>query len=315
MDQSFQEEDNSSYKQLPPEIKGVKSDLENSLDNIEHSLNLLLRIENIFIDKDNQINELKTELNNLKAAPASFKEEPGYQTLTEIIKKAEKYDCICSAPNSIVEDDENTEIVKRIKWANFLFEILNNPEKLLETNGTEKCKLTDIVRKGLLFDKIISNPGLVTTEKELADTALSQIIKAFQKFENYKNYWNNLQSSLLNTLRQLFKNDEVYNMRALLFYAAQLYSISCIMNEIHSGNTPAESQHQANVSVFNNATAPSQNELGLPASETSLNDFEFQYENAPNEVEMVNFLKKYKPLPFIFINSFYSNRILSDADS
>lgn len=223
----------------------------------------------------------------------------------------------------IVNDNEVTirQQEERIKTlSDKVAELSSELQKIKQTPESFKekpdyDKLTEIIEKAEKYDHICSDPVLVTTEKELTDTALSQIIKTFQKFESYKNYWNNLQSPLLNTLFQLSKNDEVYNTRALLFYAAQLYSISCIMNEIHSGNTSAERQHQVNVSVFNNATAPFQNELGIPAPETSLNDFEFLYENAPNEVEMVNFLKKYKPLPFIFINSFYSDRILSDSDS
>ena len=307
MDQSVQEVRQALSDALSSlkKIEGVVSDNEVTIAQQREQIKTL----------SDKVGKLGEVLNQLKQTPESFKGKPDYEKLTKIIEKAEKYDRFCQNPDSVAKDAENDEIVKRIKLAHYFRQLLDNPKIIFGEDIFKNRKLTDAIRKGLLFDEIKSNPGLVTAEKELADTALSQIIKAFQKFENYKNYWNNLQSPLLNTLCQLSKNDEVYNTRALLFYAAQLYSISCIMNEIHSGNTPVESQHQANVSVFNNATAPSQNELGIPASKTSLNDFEFQYENAPNEVEMVNFLKKYKPLPFIFINSFYSNRILSDADS
>ena len=307
MDQSVQEVRQALSDALSSlkKIEGVVSDNEVTIAQQREQIKTL----------SDKVGKLSEVLNQLKQTPESFKGKPDYEKLTKIIEKAEKYDRFCQNPDSVAKDAENDEIVKRIKLAHYFRQLLDNPKIIFGEDIFKNRKLTDAIRKGLLFDEIKSNPGLVTAEKELADTALSQIIKAFQKFENYKNYWNNLQSPLLNTLCQLSKNDEVYNTRALLFYAAQLYSISCVMNEIHSGNTSAERQHQANVSVFNNATAPSQNELGVPATETSLNDFEFQYENAPNEVEMVNFLKKYKPLPFIFINSFYSDRILSDADS
>ncbi|MBR1991962.1 MAG: hypothetical protein IJ986_06795 [Bacteroidales bacterium] len=287
-------------KKIEVVVSDTEVEIEHQKDNIEK---LSGRLE-----------KLSSELNQLKETPESFKGKPDYEKLSKIIEKAEKYDRFCQTPETVAKDAENDKIEKLIEL-NYFRQLLDNPEIIFEEGTFKNCKLTDAIRKGSLFDEIKSNPGLVIANEELADTALSRIIKAFQKFEKYKNYWNNLLSPLLNTLCQLSKNDEVYNTRALLFYAAQLYSISCIMNEIHSGNTSAERQHQANVSVFNNATAPFQNELGIPATETSLNDFEFQYENAPGEVEMINYLKKYKPLPFIFINSFYSDRILSDIDS
>lgn len=249
------------------------------------------------------------ELTQLQNAPESFKGKPGYEKLTELMAKAEKYDAICRNPDSV---DEHTEMGKCVRKARMLTLILDNPEKLLSAKGSDQHPLTNVVRKGLLLDKVKTSPELVATEAEFADTELFRRVKSLQQFGEYKNYWKNLQSPLLSALCQLFRNDEVYNTRVLMFYASQLYSISCIMNEIHGDNTQSVQRHKVNVSVFNNDTGPAISCLGLPDPNVQeLEGCKFEYTGSDEEKKMVPYLKRYAPLPFIFINSYYSDDILS----
>ena len=139
-----------------------------------------------------------------------------------------------------------------------------------------------------------------------------QNAQSYLGFGQYKNYWMNLQDSLLDAMLQLPKHSEAENTRVLLFYAAQLYSICCIMKEIYGDNTQNTGPHKVNVAVFNNANAPKLGAWNIPSiSDSSMQPYIFTYLGGQDEGPRVNYLKQYKPLPFIFINNYYSDSVLS----
>jgi hypothetical protein len=141
-----------------------------------------------------------------------------------------------------------------------------------------------------------------------------QKAKSYLQLDGYKNYWRNLQNPLFNTLNQLskFKNDEKHNMRALIFYASQLYSIACVMNEAYGDDSVPTKRHKINISVFNTDVEPTMGAYGFPQpNQDLLETCPYEAKNRPNEEAMCQYLSTYKPLPFIFINYYYSDDVLS----
>lgn len=376
--------------------KGKVKELDTRIETIKKEL----KEQNVALEKEKQTLITKNEcleklIKRVQDDPESFKGDADYNKLTKVIERAEKCDDICKYPDSI---DEDTEVGKLIKKAKLFAVVLNDPEKLL--NVKETHNLTDVVRKGLLLDKVKKVPDLIASDKEFAQTPLQDFIvfidspekiskhnnlsskglyklvdgimqinknpglqsatypwlntmlskamenssqyihvqnaassfgnssdlsaltgqvqtifqyaKSYLQFADYKNYWKNLQSPLLTALNQLPSRNEIDNMRVLLFYVSQLYSMTCIMGKIYGDSTQTTSNHVLNVAVFNSTSTPTPGSLGFPSTaEASFKDFTFQYLNAPGEVEMIHYLKKYKPLPFIFLNSYYDNSVLS----
>lgn len=146
----------------------------------------------------------------------------------------------------------------------------------------------------------------------------SDIRKVFEdasrylKFGEYKNYWKNIAGALYNTLDGLHNHDEIYNTRGLMFYTSQFYSIACIMNEIYGDESYSTTRPNINVSLFNTSVAPVQTQLGFPQLDTdALQKCKFEYKGALDEDQKVKYLKQYKPLPFIFIFSYFDDNILS----
>ncbi|MBR1991961.1 MAG: hypothetical protein IJ986_06790, partial [Bacteroidales bacterium] len=409
--------DSDSIEQSEKETAQTNQDYIDAINDACEFLRSLIIEKRKVRDRDTQIETIKNELKeqndaleNVKQTnecleklikcvqdnPESLKGKNGYNKLTEIIEKAEKCDDICKYPDRI---DENTEVGKLIKKAKDFTVVLDDPKELLNAKWA-KHKLTDVVRKGLLLDKVKKSPDLIASDKEFTQTPLQDFIvfidspekinghnnlsskglyklvddimrinknpglqsatypwlntmlskvmenssqyiqvqnaassfgnssdlsvltgqvqtvfqyaKSYLQFADYKNYWKNLQSPLLMALKQLPSRNETDNMRVLLFYVSQLYSMTCIMGKIYGDLTQTTSNHVVNVALFNSNSSPNPGSLGFPSTaEASFKDFTFQYLNEPGEVEMINYLKKYKPLPFIFLNSYYDNSVLS----
>lgn len=146
----------------------------------------------------------------------------------------------------------------------------------------------------------------------------SDIRKVFEdasrylRFDEYKNYWKNIAGALFNTLDGLHNHDEIYNTRGLMFYTSQFYSIACIMNEIYGDESYSTTRPNINVGLFNTSEAPVQMQLGFPQLDTdALQRCKFEYKGASDEDQKVKYLKQYKPLPFIFIFSYFDDNILS----
>lgn len=141
--------------------------------------------------------------------------------------------------------------------------------------------------------------------KKIFDNAVKYL-----QLGTYKDYWKNVSGQLLPALNNLHKNDDTYNSRLLLFYTSQLYSISCIMSKIYGDYRLSTKRFETNISLFNAKHPLSLSKYGIPVSETDLNEYRFEYKGDNDEYNRIEFLKKYKPLPFIFINSYYSDNIL-----
>lgn len=132
---------------------------------------------------------------------------------------------------------------------------------------------------------------------------------AYLDFISYKNYWKNIKGvlfSTLNTLPDDKDNNQVHNIRALIFYTSQFYSMSCIMNEIYGDNIQPTRRAKLNVEIFKGENKPALTSFGFPELESSvLDSCRFEYKGGPDEGKMLEYLKKYKPLKFIFIQSYY----------
>lgn len=134
----------------------------------------------------------------------------------------------------------------------------------------------------------------------------------YLEFCKYKNYWKNIASPLLVTLDGLHEHDETYNTRALMFYTSQFYSIASIMNEIFGDDSYPTTRPKINVGIFNKDVPPVLSPLGIPQLDAeSLQRCKFEYKGARDEDQKVRYLKQYKPLPFIFIFSYFDDNILS----
>ena len=134
----------------------------------------------------------------------------------------------------------------------------------------------------------------------------------YLKFGEYKNYWKNITSPLFNILDSLPTHDEIHNIRALMFYTSQFYSIACIMNEIYGDQSYSTIRPKLNVGLFNTNATPELTPMGFPQlDEATLQECRFEYKGASDEDARVKYLKQYKPLPFIFIFSYFDDNILS----
>lgn len=169
-------------------------------------------------------------------------------------------------------------------------------------------KYLEEVRVASLFGKdAYDTSRLEPVVKVVYDAAFSYL-----KFGAYKNYWVNIVKPLLDTLGNLQNHIEPENTRALMFYASQFYSIACIMNRIYGDQSFAPKRAEINVSLFNTDVAPAQTSLGFPQLDSdSLMSCKFEYTSDEGEDKKVRYLKQYKPMPFIFIESYYDDNILS----
>lgn len=264
--------------------------------------------------------------------------------LTELVRKGFLLDKVKGSPDLIIRDNEFSQT--KLKT---VVECLDKPEQIVSSgfsdkglyklikdiqefaNSTESYEPGGMRYKWLvdtLSKKIINSNRYINTlkianafDKDSDVNALEGSIKdVFQKaksylqLDGYKNYWRNLQNPLFNTLNQLskFKNDEKHNMRALIFYASQLYSIACVMNEAYGDDSVPTKRHKINISAFNTDVKPTMGAYGFPQpSQDLLETCAYESKNRSDEEEMCQYLSTYKPLPFIFINYYYGDDVLS----
>lgn len=257
----------------------------------------------------------------------------------QIIKKGRDFERCLENPQIVLNASEykSTNLAHDLKNSYLLDKIKNNVGLIMNDSDND-FKDTDLKNMlSFVYDpKTIANTKykdtglykLITSIENLStkDGAninninyewlkehLSFIVENATKylhFGAYKYYWKNMSGQLLSALNDLHNNDDIYNTRLLLFYASQLLSISCIMSKIHGDYRLSSTRFEANVSVFNVEKPMPLSEFGIPVSKVDLNDYLFEYKGDPDEDDKIDFLKKYKPLPFVFINSYYSDNIL-----
>jgi len=179
---------------------------------------------------------------------------------------------------------QSTSLFKLVKGLDYLSQ---NSEKMIDTNV-----LTSDILKDRLGKIIVASNGSL-------------------QYNDYRSYWKNVSTPLQAILNNLYKHDEKYNTRALIFYASQLYSIACVMCEA-SGEIPPTStgRLKKNVQLFtsgNNQVG----QYGFPEMDSAtLQSCKFEYKGADGEDDKVKYLKQYGPLPFILLQSYYSDDIL-----
>lgn len=268
--------------------------------------------------------------------------EAGEDKLSDFVRKSLLLDKVKNNPDLIASNKEfdRTELRDRINLidkpetilngnklsSKNLYRLISDIKNIGEAEAYDSSRIQYTWIKSTLaktvensnqyvhIQKVASSFGINTELSALTGQVQTvfQYAKSYLQFADYKNYWKNLQSPLLTALKQLPSRNETDNMRVLLFYVSQLYSMTCIMGKIYGDLTQTTSNHVVNVKVFNSNSSPNLGSLGFPSTtEASFKDFTFQYLNEPGEVEMINYLKKYKPLPFIFLNSYYDNSVLS----
>lgn len=188
---------------------------------------------------------------------------------------------------------------------------VEEPYKILSTNlnayGLYKLisdlnNIADSVRNS----KEITAKAITSDEmKDKLKPVMDGLIR-YQKFGVYQNYWSNIQRPLFDVLNNLHNHDDSYNMRALMFYCSQFYSIAETIRNIHKGNTNSRA-YDWNVSLFNNADAPSIGNYGIPnISDDALKDFKFRYTGAQDEDERRGFFNRFAPMRFILISTYYN---------
>ena len=186
-----------------------------------------------------------------------------------------------------------------------------DPDKILNTNlnacGLYKLisdlnNIADAVRKSQdIMSVTVTSDEIKGKLKPVMDGLVR-----YQKFGIYQNYWSNIQRPLFDVLNNLHNHDDSYNMRALMFYCSQFYSIAEIIRNIHKGNTNSR-VYDWNVALFNNADAPSICNYGIPdISDDAMKDFKFRYTGAPDEDERRNYFKRFAPMRFILISTYYN---------
>lgn len=255
--------------------------------------------------------------------------------LTIMLKKGQLLDDIKKNPDLILSNnefqssnlqtlvkyvDKPEEITKSNLNAKGLYQLVKDIEGIANNNNVQYPWLSNIISKTIANAKqyeITQQIASSLDQNSSLNVLSGQIQEVFRKaqsymqFMGYENYWKNLRSPLSDTLNNLYLNNEHNNIRTLIFYASQLYSMSCIMNELYGDNRISTKRHKINVSAFNTPNL-STGAQGFPQpNQDDLNACLFEYKGAANEDQIVNYLKAYKPLPFIFINSYYSDDILS----
>ena len=146
--------------------------------------------------------------------------------------------------------------------------------------------------------------------KEVFDDA-----ERYLKFESYRNYWKNIIIPIFTTLDGLQNHNDdlgVYNTRALMFYVSQFYSIACIMNEIYGDQSYSTKRPKISIALFNSDATPLPSHFGFPVlDDNTLKSCGFEFKGGGGEDKKVAYLKQFKPLPFLFIDSYFNDNLLS----
>lgn len=188
---------------------------------------------------------------------------------------------------------------------------VEEPYKIFRTNlnayGLYKL-ISDLnnIADAIRYSKEITANAITSDEMKDKLKPVMDGLMRYQKFGVYQNYWGNIQRPLFDVLNNLHNHDDSYNMRALMFYCSQFYSIAETIRNIHRGNTNPQAIDW-NVSLFNNADAPSIGNYGIPnISDDALKDFKFRYTGAPDEDERREYFNRFAPMRFILISTYYN---------
>lgn len=201
------------------------------------------------------------------------------------------------APNAIAHNTIGLGDLKYNWLKDRLIKVIESYNKYLETEMVASRYGSDH------FDTSCLEPIV----KHVYDDASRYLI-----LMSYKNYWANIVKPLHDVLGNLQNHDEAFNTRALMFYASQLYSMSCIMNRMYGDMRFATKSAELNVSLFNTDGVPALSPWGFPILDyASLMSCRYENASEVGEDAKVKYLRQFKPLPFIFISSYYDDNILS----
>lgn len=188
---------------------------------------------------------------------------------------------------------------------------VEEPYKILSTNmnASGLYKLVsdlDTIVDAVSNSKDITSVTATSDEmKEKLKPVMDGLIRD-QKFGAYQNFWSNIRKTLYNVLNDLHNHNDLYNMRALMFYCSQFYSIAETIYNIHKGNTNSRA-YDWNVSLFNKTSVPGTGNYGIPdISDDELNDFKFSYTGAQDEDKRRNYFQRFDPMRFILISTYYN---------
>ena len=208
----------------------------------------------------------------------------------------------------VVLDDSmyvaNSELQKAVSC-------IEEPYKILRTNlnafGLYKLVSDlNIIADAVRNSKEITEKAITSDEmKDKLKPVMDGLVR-YQKFGIYQNYWSNIQRPLFDVLNNLHNHDDLYNMRALMFYCSQFLSIAETFRNIYKGNTNSR-VYDWNVALFNNATAPSIGNYGIPdISDGELENFKFKYRGAQDEDDRRDYFNRFAPMRFILISTYYN---------
>lgn len=188
---------------------------------------------------------------------------------------------------------------------------VEEPYKILSTNmnasGLYKL-ISDLnnIADAVSNSKDITSVTATSNEMKEKLKPVMDGLKRYQKFGAYQNYWSNIRKTLYNVLNDLHNHNDLYNMRALMFYCSQFYSIAETICNIHKGNTNSRA-YDWNVALFNKTSVPGTGNYGIPdISDDELNDFKFSYTGAQDEDKRRNYFQRFDPMRFILISTYYN---------
>ena len=321
---------NSQKEQLEKIVKNLKENPKSFKDNKEfNKLSEIIeaseKVESIRKDLSDNPNlfDKNTKTGSLVAKGQLFDkvcENPSLIISTEYSQKplaeqVRKGSLLDKAKDNVAAISQEANLKGTMLWQ--YVDFVNNPANILAaTNSTIKMTALFKLMSGL--DYLKQKSGTVIDANSLTSDVLKDklgnIIKASNGsllFDEYKPYWKSITTPLSTLLNNLHKHDEKYNTRALMFYTSQLYSIACVMCEASGGVPPISTGRlKQNVQLFKSGNVQV-GQYGFPELDSeTLQSCKFEYKGAEGEDDKVKYLKQYAPLPFILLQSYFSDDIL-----
>lgn len=321
-------------KDLKQIVDLIKQDPESFLDNNDYNkLSQLIKNAQLYHTIRKTLNENPMELDPTSASG-------------QLVAKGKRFEEYLKTPKNILHDKEHSDsdLATQVKKGYFmddakndvklirtdeygwfrdteLLEFINyivDPDKILKSTRTKTglYKLVsdiETISKNTIEGKT-TDADIFTSlwlKGKIGDTV--EHANRYIQFGQYKNYWVNIVNPLFNMLNDLQNHDQIFNTRILMFYSSQFYSIACIMNEIYGNPGKSTEIPMCNIGLFNSTTKPVMNKvLGFPIlDEATLQRNSFEFKGLSDEEQIVKYLKTYKPLPFIFVYSYFDDNRLS----
>ena len=230
--------------------------------------------------------------------PTQFQNDRRFDKLNQIITTQKKFQ------QEIKQKDEKLLMIQQ-SFDN----LTNSPDIVLQNSQLRQTQLYQIMNdlKLLKSSKKIDLKSLQTDAiKDSLELYVSDT-KKFRQLKSYESYFKNINQAIHHSFHQLQNQNNKDNIRTLLLYLAQFYSVSVTLWNIYdpdgASNKFEEDQiesHQANVQPFCNKVA-SMDDI------TSLRNKGRDFKNvgAIGQEDLIKYLQQFKPLDFNLLGTYY----------